>query len=141
MLNFFLNSKKLLVFVLPFLLGCTTVFSFQPYNITIINFFVFPLLFLILCVTCLLLLSLVYKSYLNPRFFLVIFLERNSLLTFAPGFPVEDPIVNLLFTFGVLDILFVFTFDTFDVLFALKGFCLGLLLFLSFFLVLYVSVL
>ena len=49
MLNFFLNSKKLLVFVLPFLLGCTTVFSFQPYNITIINFFVFPLLFLILC--------------------------------------------------------------------------------------------
>ena len=32
----------------PFLLGCLSVFSFQPFNFTWINFFIFPSLFLIL---------------------------------------------------------------------------------------------
>ena len=49
MINFFLNSRILLVFIIPFRLGCLSVFSFQPYNFTIINFFIFPCLFLILC--------------------------------------------------------------------------------------------
>ena len=49
MINFFLSSRILLVFIIPFLLGCLTVFSFQPYNLTIINFFIFPCFFLILC--------------------------------------------------------------------------------------------
>ena len=49
MINLFLNSRILLVFVTPFILGCFSVFSFQPYNLTIINFFIFPCLFLILC--------------------------------------------------------------------------------------------
>ncbi len=49
MINLFLNSRALLVFVSPFILGCISVFSFQPYNITIINFFIFPCLFFILC--------------------------------------------------------------------------------------------
>ena len=48
MINFFLNNRILLVFVSPFLLGCFSVFSFQPYNLTIINFFIFPSLFFIL---------------------------------------------------------------------------------------------
>ena len=49
MINFVLNSRLLLVFLLPFLFGCTSVFSFQPYNLTIINFFIFPFIFYILC--------------------------------------------------------------------------------------------
>ena len=48
MLNFITNSRLLLVFVIPFFLGCISSFSFQPYNYTVINFFIFPLLFLIL---------------------------------------------------------------------------------------------
>ena len=54
MINFFLHSRVLLVFVTPFLLGCLSVFSFQPYNFTLINFFIFPCLFFIL-------------SYINKR--------------------------------------------------------------------------
>ncbi len=54
MINFLLHSRVLLVFVIPFLLGCFSVFSFQPYNFTFINFFIFPCLFFIL-------------SYINKR--------------------------------------------------------------------------
>ena len=49
MINLILNNRKLLVFVAPFFLGCLSVFSFQPFNFTIINFFIFPCLFFILC--------------------------------------------------------------------------------------------
>ena len=49
MINLILNNRKLLVFVIPFFLGCFSVFSFQPYNFTILNFFIFPCLFFILC--------------------------------------------------------------------------------------------
>ena len=48
MINLILNSRSLLVFIIPFMLGCLSVFSFQPFNFTIINFFIFPCLFLIL---------------------------------------------------------------------------------------------
>ena len=47
--KFFFNSRFLLVFVTPFFLGCISVFSFQPFNFLIVNFFIFPLLFFILC--------------------------------------------------------------------------------------------
>ena len=49
MINFVLNNRLLLVAVIPFFLGCISVFSFQPFNLTIVNFFIFPCLFLILC--------------------------------------------------------------------------------------------
>ena len=48
MINFFLQSRLSFVFVIPFLLGCFSVFSFQPYNFTFINFLIFPCLFFIL---------------------------------------------------------------------------------------------
>ena len=54
MINYFLHSRVLLIFVTPFLLGCFSVFSFQPYNFTFINFIIFPCFFLIL-------------SYINKR--------------------------------------------------------------------------
>ena len=48
MINLFLNSRFLFILVTPFILGCLTIFSFQPYNLTIINFIIFPCFFLIL---------------------------------------------------------------------------------------------
>ena len=42
-----LKNKSLMIFVSPFLLGCLTVFSFQPFNYTFVNFAILPALFLI----------------------------------------------------------------------------------------------
>ena len=49
MINFFLNKRIFMVLIIPLLLGCVSVFSFQPFNLTVINFFIFPCLFFILC--------------------------------------------------------------------------------------------
>ena len=43
----FLNSRFFLVFLFPFILGASTVFSFQPFNYNYINFFIIPALFLV----------------------------------------------------------------------------------------------
>ena len=43
-----LNSRLILVFFMPFFLGFLTVFTFQPFNFTIINFLIIPSLFLML---------------------------------------------------------------------------------------------
>ena len=43
-----LNSKSLIIFFIPFVLGSLCVLSFQPFNFTFINFFTLPFLFLIL---------------------------------------------------------------------------------------------
>ena len=48
MLNLILNSRAILVFIIPFFLGLLSVFSFQPFNITLINFLIIPIFFLIL---------------------------------------------------------------------------------------------
>ena len=48
MLNQILNNRTLLVFIIPFFLGLLSVLSFQPFNITLINFLIFPIFFLIL---------------------------------------------------------------------------------------------
>ncbi len=48
MLNYILNSRIRLVFLAPFFLGSLSVFSFQPFNLTIINFFIFPCFFFII---------------------------------------------------------------------------------------------
>ena len=41
----YLNNRGLTLFVIPFILGSLCVFSFQPFNYTIINFLVLPILF------------------------------------------------------------------------------------------------
>ncbi len=46
--NIILNSRRLLVFIFPFLLGALSVLSFQPFNFSFINFFILPALFLII---------------------------------------------------------------------------------------------
>ena len=43
----FLSSRFFLIFLLPFFLGNMTVFTFQPFNLSFINFLIFPALFLL----------------------------------------------------------------------------------------------
>ena len=43
-----LNNKNFVIFILPFFLGLLSVFSFQPFNLTFLNFFIIPCLFLLL---------------------------------------------------------------------------------------------
>ncbi len=45
MIEKYLNNRFLTLYLSPFILGLLTVFSFQPFNITIINFIIFPLFF------------------------------------------------------------------------------------------------
>ena len=45
----FFKSKISILFIYPFFLGCISVFSFQPFNYTFINFLIIPMLFLIVC--------------------------------------------------------------------------------------------
>ena len=49
MLNQIINNRFLIIFFVPFLLGVFSTLSFEPFNLTIINFFIISLLFLILC--------------------------------------------------------------------------------------------
>ncbi len=41
----YLNNRLFILFLFPFLLGSLTVFSFQPYNFTVINFLILPSFF------------------------------------------------------------------------------------------------
>ena len=41
----FLNSRFLLLYITPFTIGSLSIISFHPFNITIVNFIVFPLFF------------------------------------------------------------------------------------------------
>jgi apolipoprotein N-acyltransferase len=43
----FFSNRLFLIFLFPFILGTLTVFSFQPYNLSYINFLVLPILFLL----------------------------------------------------------------------------------------------
>ena len=40
-----LNNRALVLYFFPFFLGLLSVFSFQPYNFTILNFFILSSLF------------------------------------------------------------------------------------------------
>ena len=48
MLEKILNNRILVLYFLPFCFGGLTVFSFQPFNLSFINFFLLPLFFLLL---------------------------------------------------------------------------------------------
>ena len=45
MLNKYLNNRFCILYLIPFILGLSAVFSFQPYNITFINFIILPIFF------------------------------------------------------------------------------------------------
>ena len=48
MIQKIINNRISIIFIIPFFLGLLSVFSFQPFNVTIINFITLPLLFFIL---------------------------------------------------------------------------------------------
>ena len=48
MLNKILDSRVMVLYTIPFCLGLITVFSFQPFNYSILNFILFPIFFLLL---------------------------------------------------------------------------------------------
>ena len=45
MLDKYLNNRFITLYLVPFILGSLTTLSFQPYNLTIINFIILPLFF------------------------------------------------------------------------------------------------
>ena len=45
MIQKFLDNRSLTLYAIPFFLGALTVFSFQPFNFTLINFLILPLYF------------------------------------------------------------------------------------------------
>ena len=48
MIKKFFDNRFFIVFIFPFLIGSLTVLSFQPFNLTIINFLIIPLFFYII---------------------------------------------------------------------------------------------
>ncbi len=48
MLNRILNNSTYVIYIIPSVVGFLTVFSFQPFNISILNFIILPILFLLL---------------------------------------------------------------------------------------------
>ena len=48
MLDKILNNRIIVLYLLPFSLGLLTVFSFQPFNLSFINFFLLPIFFLLI---------------------------------------------------------------------------------------------
>ena len=48
MIERILGNRIVVLYLIPFLLGLMTVFSFQPFNLTFINFFVLPIFFYII---------------------------------------------------------------------------------------------
>ena len=48
MLEKVLNNRIIILYLLPFFLGAASVFSFQPFNLSIINFIILPIFFLLL---------------------------------------------------------------------------------------------
>ena len=48
MIEKILNNRLIVIYFLPFLLGSLTVFSFQPFNFTFINFISLPVLFFLI---------------------------------------------------------------------------------------------
>ena len=45
MLEKYLNNRFLILYLFPLIIGLLTVFSFQPFNLTLINFLILPIFF------------------------------------------------------------------------------------------------
>ena len=48
MIEKYLNNRFLTLYIFPFILGSLSIFSFEPFNFTLINLFIFPLFFYLL---------------------------------------------------------------------------------------------
>ena len=74
MLEIYLNNRFLILYLTPFVIGLLSVFSFQPFNITLINFLILPIFF-----------------------YLTVYINKKSKSTFR-----KKPYKKNLFTFGFL---------------------------------------
>ena len=74
MIEKYLNNKFLILYITPFIIGLLTVFSFQPFNLTIINFIILPIFF-----------------------YLTVYINKKSKITFR-----KKPYRKNLFIFGSL---------------------------------------
>ena len=72
MIQKFLDNRSLTLYIIPFFLGALTVFSFQPFNFTLINFLILPL-----------------------YFYLIIYIKKKSKSTYR-----KKPFKKNLFIFG-----------------------------------------
>ena len=45
MLKYLLSNRFVVLYIIPFIIGSVSVLSFEPFNLTIINFIVLPLFF------------------------------------------------------------------------------------------------
>ncbi len=79
MMSKFFNNKFIILYLAPFILGLLSVLSFQPFNLTIINFFLLPAYFLILVYV-----NKKSKSIYRKKPFLINFFIAG--LTFGYGF-------------------------------------------------------
>ena len=70
----FFNSRFLILYVIPFTIGSLSIISFHPFNITIINFIIFPLFF-----------------------YLIVFINKKSKSIYR-----KKPLRKNLFIFGLL---------------------------------------
>ena len=70
----FFNSRFLILYVIPFTIGSLSIISFHPFNITIINFIIFPLFF-----------------------YLIVYINKKSKSIYR-----KKPLRKNLFTFGLL---------------------------------------
>ena len=48
MIEKYLNNKFIILYLIPFVIGSLTILSFNPFNLTIINLFIFPIFFYLL---------------------------------------------------------------------------------------------
>ena len=48
MVEKFLNNRFFILYLIPFFIGCLTILSFEPFNLTLVNLFLFPLIFYLL---------------------------------------------------------------------------------------------
>ena len=84
MINKILNNRFIVLYFLPFFLGLLTVFTFQPFNFSFINFFILPVLF-----------------------FLIVYVKKNLKI-----FTEKNPIVKI-YSYLVLYLALVFTLVVF----------------------------
>ena len=74
MLNINLNNRFIILYLLPFVIGSLSVFSFQPYNFILINFIIFPIFF-----------------------YFIVYINKKSKVTYR-----KKPYKKNLFIFGLL---------------------------------------
>ena len=48
MIKKYINNRFFILYITPFFIGLLTVFSFQPFNLVGINFFILPIFFYLL---------------------------------------------------------------------------------------------